>query len=64
MKVEIEKPYVKEFLMKLPKTSISTIASAVLVYGLAKGYVGPDEAILASAVMAALGVSINVYTKR
>ena len=54
----------KEFIRKLPKTSISTIASAVLVYALAKGYVGPDEAILASTVMAALGITVNVYTKR
>lgn len=54
----------KEFVQKLPKTSISTIAGAVLVYALAKGYIGGDEAILVSTVLAGLGIGINVYTKR
>ena len=54
----------KEAIQKLPKTSISTIAGALLVYALAKGYVGGDEAILISTVMAALGVGVNIYAKR
>ena len=54
----------KEYLQKLPKTSISRWLSAILVYCLGKGYIWPDEASLISALLLALGVSVNLVTKK
>jgi hypothetical protein len=42
------------------KTSIATIAGAVLIYCLNNGVVDADTAQLISVIMAALGISANV----
>lgn len=54
----------KKFLNSLPKTSIATFAGAVLTYCQAKGYLGGEEAMLVSQIMLALGITVNVISKR
>lgn len=44
----------KDFIGKLPKTTIATILGALLSYGQAKGYIDPDTAVLISTVLVAL----------
>lgn len=53
----------KNFIQSLPKTSITAIISAILVYSLWKGYIWSDEANLISSVLVALWLSVNLYTK-
>ena len=54
----------KEILTKIPKTSVAAACGAVLTYCLGKGYIGPDEANLISALLLVLGISANVVTRR
>lgn len=54
----------KNFLQWLPKTTISAILSATLVYCLGKGYIWTDEANYLSALWVALWLSINLITKK
>ncbi len=49
----------KEFLSKLPKTTIATIAGAVLIYLQGRGYIGNDTATLISSILVACGFSVN-----
>jgi len=44
----------KELIQKLPKTTLSTIISAILIYSLGKGYIGSDEANLIASILVAL----------
>ncbi len=42
-----------------PKTTVATIVGAVVTYCLGKGWIGADEANLLSAVLVALGLTVN-----
>lgn len=42
------------------KTSIATILGAIIVYALTKGYIDADLAQLLSAIMVALGLTVNI----
>jgi hypothetical protein len=44
------------------KTTIATIASAVLVYSLGRGYIAQDTAQLIADIMIAIGVGANIAT--
>lgn len=54
----------KELLIKIPKTSVAAASGAIITYCLGKGYIGPDEANLLSALLLALGISANVVTRK
>lgn len=41
------------------KTSIATIISAILVFGMGRGWIATDVAELISTIMLALGISVN-----
>lgn len=42
------------------KTSIATILGAIIVYCLTKGFIDADLAQLLSAIMVALGLTVNI----
>ena len=48
----------------LYKSAIVGVASTVTIYLLAKGHIGPDEAMLIGGVMTALGFTGGYYTTR
>ena len=52
----------KELIQKLPKTTISTIISAILVYLLGKWYIWSDEANLIASILVALWLSVNIIS--
>jgi len=49
-----------ELLQWLPKTTIATIISAILIYCLSKWYIDADLTQLISAIMVWLWISINM----
>lgn len=52
----------KELILKLPKTTISSIISAILIYSLWKGYIWSDEANLIASILVALWLSVNLIS--
>lgn len=54
----------KEFIQKLPKTSIATIIGAIIIYLMWKWYIWQAEAELISQFLVAFWLSINLITKR
>lgn len=46
------------------KTSIATIIGALIVYSLTKGFIDADLAQLLSAIMVALGLSVNIASSK
>lgn len=52
----------KDFVGKLPKTTIATILGALLAYGQSKGYIDQDTAVLISTVLVALGLGANAIS--
>ncbi len=42
------------------KTSIGTIAGAIIIYTLNNGYIDGDQAQLISVILAALGITANI----
>jgi hypothetical protein len=52
----------KDIIAKLPKTTIATIAGAILVYCLGKGYIDADTANLISAILTAFGITVNTIS--
>ena len=52
----------KELILNLPKTTISTIVSAILIYLLGKWYIWSDEANLIASILVALWLSVNLIS--
>ena len=50
----------KEILQKIPKTTIATVSSAVIVYALSRGYIDGDTANLISQILVAFGLGVNL----
>lgn len=50
----------KQFLEKLPKTSIATIIWAIIIYSQWKWYIDTDFATLISTIMVALWLWVNI----
>lgn len=61
--IQTEENNLKQFIQQLPKTSIVTIISAILVYCLGKWYIWSDEANLIASLMVALWLGVNLVTK-
>lgn len=46
-------------LAKFPKTTVAAIVGALVTYSLGKGWIGADEANFFSAILVALGLTVN-----
>jgi hypothetical protein len=46
------------------KTTIAAIIGAILVFGMGRGWIANDIAELISAIMVALGLTLNIATSR
>lgn len=44
------------------KTTLFSLLQSILVYLVAKSYIGSDEAILITSILTSFGLSINLYT--
>lgn len=52
------------FIWRNYKTTISNVIQSFLIYFIAKGSIWPDEAILVSGVLTAIGITANVAMKK
>lgn len=53
----------KQFIQKLPKTSIALSLSAMLIYARGRNWIWQPEIELISQIALAFGIWLNIYTK-